>query len=71
MYVEFQQQLTTDTERRILDLLAMAQKRETELETLYLEGHATKAQLAELEQVRVEIEDALELMDGMGYLNPS
>lgn len=55
----------------LIDRLHLAERRETELEAIYVAGNATDAQLAELEQVRIEIGDAVEALDGMGYYNPS
>lgn len=55
----------------LLDRLQAAERRETELEALYVAGTATEDELAELEQVRVEIGDAVEALDGMGYYNLS
>jgi hypothetical protein len=67
-----------ETERKLrpqwiednLELLETSEKREAELEALYVQGLATEAQLAELEQVRWAIEWAREGLDGMGYYNP-
>lgn len=41
------------------------------MEAVYTEGHARAAQLAELERVRMEIEDCLGALDDMGYFNPA
>jgi chaperonin cofactor prefoldin len=62
---------SADRSQTLLELLAVAQERETQLETMYLEGRATQAQLAELEQVRVEIEDIRGALDDLGYFTPS
>ena len=54
-------------EQALLDRLQVAERRETELEALYVAGTATEAELMELEQIRLEIGDAVEALDGMGY----
>lgn len=61
---------TTDNTEHYLALLARSQQRETQLEAEYLSGSATDAQLHELEQVRLVIEDCQEALDACGYFNP-
>lgn len=58
------------TEQELLDLLLRDQQRETELETVYTDGHASMAQLAELEQVRVRIDHVVNALGELGYFNP-
>jgi len=62
---------TADSTESYLALLAESQRRETQLEAEYLSGCATAAQLHELEQVRLQIEDCQEALDLRGYFNPS
>ena len=69
--IDLPMQSAPDYEQVFLDLLAKAQIRESELEEIYLDGHATQAQLAELEQLRVEIEESIDALDALGYFNPS
>jgi hypothetical protein len=71
MSAELQAHPAADCKQTLIDLLTAAQERETELETLYLDGRATTAQLVELEQVRIEIEDTRSVLDDMGYSSPS
>lgn len=63
--------LATQGEQQFLEILARAQRRESELEAIYVDGHASAAQLAELEHIRIEIEAALESLGEIGYFNLS
>jgi len=71
MDAELLERPAIDCKQWFLDLLALAQKRESELEAAYVEDRATPADLAELEQVRMKIDATLEALDDMGYFNPS
>lgn len=59
-----------DSTEHFLALLVESQRRETQLEAEYLNGHATAEQLQELERVRLVIEDCQEALDVRGYFNP-
>jgi hypothetical protein len=71
MRIQEMERAVAQGEQAVLDRLQAAEIRETELEALYVAGTATEAELAELEQVRLEIGDAVEALDGMGYYNLS